>query len=177
MDARERELLDAMLDDPRNEAAKVRYEQFLAEIRPDSIERELLQRQRELAESFADQALFDSLVNGYIAFRIANSTYFWDLRGNLDFLLRKFRVWLVSVKASRRFAVEQALRYSLDKKIDLDHLPAVIVDATSPDEARSTKEKIVEFVRRYRGPTGNEPELQPDEIVLAVTPSWVEAVQ
>ena len=173
MEAQERDLILEMQRDPRSEDAKVRYEQFLAQTRPDSVELELLRRERELAESCSDPIKFDRLVDDYTEFRIEHSYYFWDRRAGMDYLDRSFKVWLVSVQDSRRFAVEMALKMVLDLSIDLDAVPAVIVEETSPIGSRETKENILGFVRRYKGPTGREPELQKDEVVLTVTPSWV----
>ena len=173
MASQERNLIAEMQRDPHSEDAKVRYEQFLAQFRPDSVDLELLRRQRELAESCSDPIKFDQLVDDYVEFRTEHDDYFWDNRGGLDYLDRSFKVWLVSVHDSRRFAVEMALKMVLDLTIDLDMVPAIIVKETSPIGSRETKENILGFIRRYRGPSGREPELQKDEVVLAVTPSWV----
>jgi len=177
MASQERELIAEMQRDPHSEDAKLRYEQFLSQSRPDDVELELLRRERELAESCSDPMKFDRLVDDYVEFRTEHSYYFWDRRGNLDYLYRSFKVWLVFVDDSRRFAVEMALKMVRDLTIDLYMLPAVIVKETCPIGSRETKENILGFVRRYRGPTGREPELQKDEVVLAVTPSWVTSLE
>jgi hypothetical protein len=173
MEEQERELIAEMQRDPRSEDAKNRYEQFLANSCPESIELQLLRRQRELANSYADQLQFDLLVDDYIAFQTEHSYYFWDRRGGLDYLQRSFKVWLVSFHESRRYAVELALKMVLKTTVDLDKVPAVIVESTDPIGGRNAKEDITGFVRRYRGPSGSEPDLQESEIVLAVSPSWV----
>ncbi|MGI8978714.1 MAG: hypothetical protein ACR2FY_05780 [Pirellulaceae bacterium] len=173
MDAQERNLIAEMQRGPRSEDAKIRYEQFLADSCPDSVELQLLRRQRELANSYSDQFQFDQLVDDYVAFMTEHSYYFWDRRGGLDYLQRSFKVWLVSCHNSRRFALNLALKMVLDITLDLDKVPAVIVEKTDPISSREVKENIIGFVRRYRGPTGREPELQKDEVILAVTPWWV----
>lgn len=176
MDARAEGLIAEMKRNPRDEGTKLRYEEFLAGNRPDSVERRLLTLERELGRICADQAAFIRLVDQYIEFRAEHSSFFWDHRGGLDYLFRKFRVWLTSFNETRRFAVEQALQLTLHQSFDLDDLPVAIVSATAPDTARNTKDKIIEFIRRYKGPTGREPDVRPDEIVLVVTPSWIESI-
>lgn len=161
---------------PCDEEAKVRYEEFLAKARPDSIERGLLRRERELAESYKDQTAFDRLIDEYVVFRAKSMEYFWDNRGFLDYIFRSFKVWLVSFNESRRYAVEQAVKFRFHKSVDLDNLPAVIVSSTGPDGANAAKDEFLDFIQRYKGPTGREPDVQPGEIVLAITPSWIDSI-
>ncbi len=179
MDDRERDLIETILRDPGDEAARVRYEEYLDVARPDCVQRRLLRLQREIAHSYADQAVFNRLVDQYVEFRMEHGG-FWDWRGQEEFacLFRSFKVWLVSFAESRRFAVKQALRMvlELDETLDLGNLPVVVVPDASPEGARYNMEKVLDFIRRYKGPTGREPEVQPDEIVMKITPSWIDSV-
>jgi len=179
MDSCEKNLIAAMELDHGDEAAKVHFEEFLATTRPQSIERHLLRLEREIAQSHTDQLALDGWVDEYIKFRTEHSNYFWDNRGGLQYLFRSFKVWLVSFAEARRFAVEQALRLipGIDASVNLDDLPVVIQPNASPDGARSIKERVVDFIRRYKGPTGREPEVQAHEITLAVTPTWIDSLQ
>jgi hypothetical protein len=169
----EHPLVEAIRRNPDDESLKIAYEQYLEESNTNSIQRELLRREREIAESYLDQAKLDRLIDEYERFRTDNSYYFWDYRGTLDHLFRSFNVWLISFNPARRFAIEQALQVrSGHNASDLNRLPIVVFRA-GPIDARESRDQIVSFVKRYRGPSGKEPEVQPGELNLLIGPSWV----
>ena len=169
MDAQEQEHLDAIRRQPHDQEAKRCYEQYLAEHRPDSVEHELLARERAIAEHHRDEATLNRLVDEYLAFRTQHSNYFWDRRGDIESLQREFKLWLVSFHPRRLVAVQQAMKYELSLSLDIDNLPQMLLSARNPVTVRATKEKLLGFIERYKGPTGEEPEVTSDEVVFAIT--------
>ena len=67
-----------MLRDQSDEAAKIRYEQYLEEFEPESVELQLLRRERQLAKVSLDTGAFCRLMDEYVAFKIEQSAFFWD---------------------------------------------------------------------------------------------------
>ena len=175
MDIQEQQLIDAIKQNPNGETAKVQYERYLDQARPEAVERQLLRLEREIAASYLDQAALTRLIDEYVAFRIQARNYLGDYHSLLEPLHRTFKVWLVSFAKSRMYAVRQALRFEckMNENVDLEHLPLVIESRLSPITARNVKESVLGFIQRYKGPTGNEPDVEPDEVQLAITPSWL----
>ena len=161
MDSQEQHLIEAMNRDRRDEAAKIQYELYLDRARPESVERVLLRREREIAASYLDPLILARLEDEYVAFRIEHDTYFWDHRGCLDHLFRLFKVWLVSFAERRIHAMSQALRHvcGIEGGVDHKQLPLVIRTGVGLIGARDVKDKVLDFVRRYKGPSGNEPDV------------------
>jgi hypothetical protein len=173
MDAEERRYVALLTEHPDDEQSKVNLEQYLASRKPESVVRRLLQFEREILEAFPDRRAIGRLVDDYNEFRVAAYDFLWDHRGSLDFLYRPFDLWLVAFEPLRRGAVQQALTYSQRQlsPVDLDVLPAIVLQSKRLLAAWEAKEDILTFVKRYRGPKGSEPEVQEHEIDLVVAPS------
>jgi hypothetical protein len=69
---------------------------------------------------------------------------------------------------SRAFALNVALENKLRQMVDINSLPVEIVRGKQLDFAYEIKTGILDFVRRYRGPSGREPTLNDDEITIVV---------
>ncbi|MEL7498321.1 MAG: hypothetical protein AAFN77_11980 [Planctomycetota bacterium] len=172
-ESRERQLYDAMKRDSDDEQAKRQYEELLARACPDALELELLRRQRELACEFRNGSRFDQLVEEFVAFRSEHRSFFLDSRGFIDPMFRRFKLWLVDCASQRHFALSQAIKLKLDKEVDFAHLPFELSHG-DVGRMRDRREGIIDFVRRYRGPAGNEPKLDRNEFDLLIAPTWTE---
>lgn len=152
---------------PDDEACKLAYERYLGDHRPDAVEHELLRRERELAGSCDDLAVFAGLLAQYEAFRTEHSNWFWDRRGG-ELGVRRFDVHLTSFAAARRPAVEKALELRCGWAGTALELPFAIARRAGVREAFHDREAFLDLIARYRGPSGDEPPLQPDECVVTI---------
>ena len=158
------ELKNLIPADPLNDRLRIELEQLLATTEPNDIELELLQRERQIAERLDSGLSIDEQINEYLQFMTTQSNYFWDMRGNTAHLFRPFSLWLMHCEPSRLFALNVALRNKLNRETAIPSFPIEIVSGKSPDSTYDLKNEIIDFVRRYRGPSGNEPDLREDEI-------------
>ena len=94
------------------------------------------------------------------------------MEGSLDYLFRSFSLWIVSCNASRRFALQVAIENKLNEAVQIGDLPQEIVRGMQLDSAYEARNRILDFIRRYRGPTGNEPNLADDEIELVMLATY-----
>ena len=170
------ELEDLIPADPLNDSLRVELEQLLASSEPNEIEHELLYRERMIAESLDRGQSIDEQIHEYKQFRIAQSNYFWDMRGNVDHLFRPFSLWLVHCLPNREFALNVAMNNKINRKLDIKSIPTEIVRATHADSAHEIRNGIIEFVRRYRGPTGNETDLFDGEIEIVMLASYSQVI-
>lgn len=168
----EHELESLILGNPLDDALRIELEELLCETEPDGVDIELLRRERCIANLLESGASIDRQIHEYKQFRIAQSHYFWDMRGCVNHLFRPFSLWLVHCDASREFALNIALENKLGRNIDIKSIPTEIVRGKQPDAAFEIKTGIIEFVRRYRGPSGHEPALKDDEINIAMLPTY-----
>lgn len=166
------ELEDLILADPLNDGLRVELEELLASSEPNEIEHELLYRERTIADSLDHGRSIDEQINEYKQFRIAQSNYFWDLRGCVDHLFRPFSLWLVHCVPHREFAMNVALENKLKREIDIQSLPTEIARGTHADSAYEIRNGIIDFVRRYRGPTGKETDLLDGEIEIVMLATY-----
>ena len=167
----EDELKHLILGSPLDNSLRAELEQVLSVTEPDCIDRELLQRERLIADSLDSGEPVDDLIQDYRRFCIDTANYFWDERGCLDHLFRPFSLWLIGYDPSRKFALGIALENKLQRKVDIDFLPVEFLRAKRPDSVFAIKRGIIEFVQRYRGPSGREPELAADEIKIVMLAS------
>ena len=161
-----------ILADPLDDSLRVELEQLFSTTEPNDVEHELLRRERQIAEDLDLGRLIDEQINEYIQFMIAQSGYFWDRRGNVNYLFRPFSLWLVYCEPSREYALDIALRNKNIQEIDFQSLPIEIDRGNSPDCAYQLKNGIIDFVRRYRGPSGNEPDLMECEIEIVMLATY-----
>jgi hypothetical protein len=164
----ELELKSLILGNPLDDKLRIELEQRLADTEPGGIDSELLRRERMIADALDRGESIDGQIQEYKQFRITQSNYFWDMRGCLNHLFRPFSLWLVHCNPSRAFALNVALENKLHKKVDIHCLPVEILRGKQPDAAYEIKNGIIDFVRRYRGPSGREPTLNDDEIGIVM---------
>jgi hypothetical protein len=94
------------------------------------------------------------------------------MRGCVDHLFRPFSLWLVACVPDRLFALNVAIQNKLHRTIELTPLPVEISRGLHPDAAYETMRGILDFVRRYRGPTGKEPDLADHEIAIEMLATY-----
>jgi GAF domain-containing protein len=168
----EHELERLILANPLDDRLRVQLEELLLDTEPDGVDIELLRRERHIAEALEAVQSISELIDEYKQFRITQSNYFWDLRGCSDHLFRPFSLWLVACVPDRLFALNVAIRNKLNREFDPACLPLEIARGLRPDAAYETMRGIFDFVRRYRGPTGNEPDLVDDEITIEMLATY-----
>ena len=166
------ELEDLIPVDPLNDSLRVELEQLLASSEPNEIEHELLYRERMIAESLDRGRSIDEQIREYKQFRISQSNYFWDMRGNVEHLFRPFSLWLVHCEPHREFALNVALNNKINRELDIQSIPTEFVRAKHAGSAHEIRNGIIEFVRRYRGPTGNETDLLDGEIEIVMLATY-----
>jgi len=168
----EHELESLILGNPLDDTLRIELEELLTETEPDGVDVELLRRERLIADMLDDGQSIDRQIHEYKQFRIAQAYYFWDMRGCVDHLFRPFSLWLVHCERSREFALNVALENKLRRKLEITSLPIEIVRGKQPDAAFGIKTGILDFVRRYRGPSGHEPSLHDDEIGIVMLATY-----
>ncbi|QDU54836.1 hypothetical protein [Aeoliella mucimassa] len=94
------------------------------------------------------------------------------MRGSVDHLFRHFSLWLVTCAADRRFALSVAIEKKLHRTIDLASMPVEIARELRADTVCDMMHGILDFVRRYRGPSGKEPELAEGEVKLRMLATY-----
>jgi len=171
-DYSEHELESLILRNPLDDDLRIQLENRLSATEPDSVELELLQRERKIAEALDAGEPVDDLIHAYQRFRVFRSDYFWDLRGSWGHLFRPFSLWLAFCDTTRAFALDVALQNKVKQRILFDSFPVEIVRDQMADSAFELKEGIIDFVPRYRGPSGKEPELTENEIVIVMRASY-----
>ncbi|MCP4887118.1 MAG: hypothetical protein GY904_10965 [Planctomycetaceae bacterium] len=170
----EHELESRILGDPLDDSLRVELEELLAEREPDGVDIELLRRERLIADSLVRGQSIDRAMHDYKQFRDARSDYFWDNRGCRNHLFRPFSLWLVHCEPSRQFALNVAIENKLNQTINFNSLPVEVLRGKQPNAAFDTRNAIMEFVRRYRGPSGTEPELVDSEIAIQMLATYSE---
>lgn len=168
----EHELENLILANPLDDRLRVQLEELLGDTEPDGVGIELLRRERHIAEALERGQSMAEMIRDYKQFRIAQANDFWDMRGCSDHLFRPFSLWLVACVPDRLFALNVAIQNKLHQKLDSARLPVEIARGLHPDAAFETMRGIIEFVRRYRGPTGKEPPLADDEIAIEMLASY-----
>jgi hypothetical protein len=168
----ERELEHLILANPLDDRLRVQLEELLDDTEPDSVDLELLRRERSIAEALEQGQSVSEVIHQYKQFRIEQSNYFWDMRGCSAHLFRSFSLWLVACGPDRLFALNVAIQNKLHREFDSACLPVEIARGLHPDAAYETMRGILDFVRRYRGPTGKEPELADDEITIEMLATY-----
>ena len=168
----EHELENMILANPLDDRLRVQLEELLHDTEPDGVDIELLRRERNIAEALEHGQSISELIHEYKQFRITQSNYLWDMRGCVDHLFRPFSLWLVACVPGRMFALNVAMQNKLHRGFDSASLPMEIARGLHPDAAHETMLGILDFVRRYRGPTGNEPALAADEITIEMLATY-----
>lgn len=168
----EQELESLIPRNPLDDSLRIQPEKLLSETGPDDVDVEVLRRERQIAEALDRGESIQDLIRQYRQFRIAHSDYFWDMRGCVDHLFRPFSLWLVSCNPDRLFALNLAIQNKLNRAPELHLLPVEIASGFRPDAAFETMCGIIDFVRRYRGPTGKEPDLMDGEIEIKVLATY-----
>lgn len=167
MTTEEQRLRAAITAAPDDEAAKLAFEQHLAAHRPDAVELELLRRERELVDRRDEPAAFAALLAEYETFRLEQSDWFWDRRGN-DAWFRRLDVLLTSFAAVRRPAVEKALEMRCGWAGPGLELPFAVARRCGVRQAWREREALLDLIARYRGPSGDEPAVHEGECVITM---------
>ncbi|MEZ6138855.1 MAG: hypothetical protein R3C53_28555 [Pirellulaceae bacterium] len=168
----EHELENMILANPLDDRSRVQLEELLHNTEPDGIDIELLRRERHIAEALEHNQSISEAIHAYKQFGITQSNYFWDMRGCVDHLFRPFLLWLVACVPARIFALNVAIQNKLNREFDSASLPMEIARGLHPDAAYETMRGILDFVRRYRGPTGSEPAVADDEIAIEMLATY-----
>lgn len=166
------DLEDLILADPLNDSLRIELEKVRASSEPNEIEHELLYRERMIAELLDYGRSIDEQIHEYKQFRSAHSNYFWDMRGCVDHLFRPFSLWLVHCVPHRKFALNVAMKNKIKREMAIQCMPTEIVRGTHADSAYEIRNGIIDFVRRYRGPTGKETELLDGEIDIVMLATY-----
>jgi hypothetical protein len=166
------ELYALILKNPLEDDLRIQFENLLANTAPDSVELELLRRERRIADALDAGESIDGLIRDYKQFRVAQSDYFWDMRGCLDGLFRPFSLWVISCNPDRAFALNIAVKNKLNREVALRYLPVEALRDAHADKAFEIRSGILDFVRRYRGPSGDEPQLADNEIEIAMLATY-----
>lgn len=172
MDYTEDELESLILGNPLDDSLRIQLENLLQKSEPDCVDVELLRRERQIAEALDRGELVGELILEYKQFRIAQADYFWDMRSYADHLFRPFSLWLVTCNPDRFFSLNLAIQNKLNRTIEPQSLPVEIARGLHPDAAHETMCRIIDFVRRYRGPTGKEPDLMDGEIDIQILATY-----
>ena len=168
----EHELEHLILASPFDDRLRVLLEELLDDTEPDGVDIELLRRERRIAKALEQGESVSEVIHEYKQFRITQSNYFWDMRGCTDHLFRPFSLWLVACVPDRQFALNVAIQNKLHREFDSACLPVEIARGLHPDAAYETMHGILDFVRRYRGPSGTEPDLADDEITIEMLATY-----
>jgi hypothetical protein len=70
------------------------------------------------------------------------------------------------------FALNLAIQNKLNRTIESASFPVEMARGLRPDAMHETMLGIIDFVRRYRGPTGKEPDLADDEIIIEMLATY-----
>ena len=177
----EDELKSLIRQDPGNDSFRIELEELLAKkgTQPvsaqstlpqsaNSVMFTLMRREREFAESLDQGKSIDHLIVDYNRFVFDHGIEWYS---ELQPMYRPFALWLVACEPSRRFALNVAVAHKANLPIGRNSLPLQIMSGKM-SEVHALKDGILEFVRRYRGPTGKEPPLADNEIELRIFASY-----
>ncbi|MDZ4818872.1 MAG: hypothetical protein SGJ20_07860 [Planctomycetota bacterium] len=173
-DQYENERAPLIRSNPLDDSLRIELENHLAERRPEAIQLELLRRERQIAELLDRGESVDALIEAYQQFRNEQSNFIWDMRGSVDHLYRPFSLWLTVCNSSRVFALQLAVQNKLRTQIDPSNVPIELTRGIDVLTAYSLHEKLLDFVRRYRGPNGTEPELADGEVSIVMRATYSE---